>query len=81
MIKYSAVDASVYLSLSAVTAVLNAFVSAGFGPDLLILVSAVILCRELQIALALVVCFMWDMLLCVPLALAFEIKMSVRYGI
>ena len=49
MIKYSAVDASVYLSLSAVTAVLNAFVSARFGPDLLILVSAVTLCREFQI--------------------------------
>lgn len=48
-IKYSAVDASVYLSLSAVTAVLNAFVSARFGPDLLILVSAVTLCREFQI--------------------------------
>ena len=49
VIKYSAVDASVYLSLSAVTAVLNAFVSARFGPDLLILVSAVTLCREFQI--------------------------------
>ena len=48
-IKYSIIDSSSYLFLAAFTAALNAFVSGQFGPEYIILVSAVALCREFQL--------------------------------
>lgn len=48
VVRYSIIDSSTYLFLAACTALLNAFVSAQFGPEYLILVSSVALCRELQ---------------------------------
>ena len=46
--RYSVIDSSSYLFLAALTALLNAFVSATFGANYLIVVSAIALCRELQ---------------------------------
>lgn len=48
VVQFSIIDSSSYLFLAILTAVLNAFVSARFGAEWLILVSAVSLCRELQ---------------------------------
>lgn len=48
VVRYSIIDSSSYLFLAALTALLNAFVSAQFGPEYLILVSAIALCREFQ---------------------------------
>ena len=48
IVRYSFIDSSSYLFLAIFTAVLNAFVSARFGPEYLILVSAVSLSREFQ---------------------------------
>lgn len=47
--RYSVIDSSSYLFLAALTAVLNAFVSARFGSRTLIVVSVVALCREFQL--------------------------------
>lgn len=47
--RYSIIDSSSYLFLAALTAVLNAFVSARFGARTLIVVSVVALCREFQL--------------------------------
>ena len=47
--KFGAVDASTHLFASLLTAVLNHFVILRFGPDLLVLVSAVTLFKEAQI--------------------------------
>ena len=49
VVRYSIIDSSSYLFLAILTAVLNAFVSARFGADYLILVSSVTLSRELQL--------------------------------
>lgn len=49
VVRYSIIDSSTYLFISILTAVLNAFVSARFGPRYLIVVSAIALCRELQL--------------------------------
>ena len=49
IVRYSAIDASTYLYLGAGNAALNWFVSTRFGPQYLILVSVVTLCRELQL--------------------------------
>lgn len=46
--KYSIIDASSYLFLAAFTAIMNSFVSSRFGPAYIIIVSALILSRELQ---------------------------------
>ena len=46
--RYSIIDAGSYLFLAIFTAAMNAFVSVRFGPEFLIIVSAVALCRELQ---------------------------------
>ena len=48
VVQYSIIDSSSYLFLAALTAVLNAFVSACFGADYLIVVSVIALCREMQ---------------------------------
>ena len=48
VVRYSIIDSSSYLFLAALTAVLNAFVSACFGADYLIVVSVIALCREMQ---------------------------------
>ncbi len=48
VVRYSIIDASTYLFLSILVAVLNAFVSVRFGAQYLLLVSVVTLCRELQ---------------------------------
>lgn len=48
VMRCSIIDSSSYLFLAALTAVLNAFVSARFGADHLILVSVIALCREFQ---------------------------------
>lgn len=48
VVRCSIIDSSSYLFLAALTAVLNAFVSARFGADHLILVSVIALCREFQ---------------------------------
>ena len=47
--QYSIIDASSYLFLSIQTALLNAFVSARYGANYLILVSVIMLNRELQL--------------------------------
>lgn len=49
VVRYSIIDSSTYLFISILTAVLNAFVSTRFGPRYLIVVSAIALCRELQL--------------------------------
>lgn len=49
VLRYSIIDSSSYLFLAALTAILNAFISAQFGPQYLILASAITLCRELQL--------------------------------
>ncbi len=49
VLRYSIIDSSSYLFLAALTAVINAFVSAQFGAEYLILASAVTLCREFQL--------------------------------
>ena len=49
VLRYSIIDSSSYLFLAAMTAILNAFVSDEFGPEYLILASAVTLCREFQL--------------------------------
>ena len=49
VVRYSIIDSSSYLFLAALTALLNAFVSAQFGPEYLILVSVIALCRESQL--------------------------------
>ena len=49
VIRYSIIDSSSYLFLAIMTAALNAFISAEFGPEYLILVSAITLCREFQL--------------------------------
>lgn len=48
VVRCSIIDSSSYLFLAALTAVLNAFVSARFGAGSLILVSVIALCREFQ---------------------------------
>ncbi len=49
VIKYSIVDAGTYLFIAIVTAVLNRFVTAAYGEDMLILVSVIMLTKELQL--------------------------------
>ncbi len=49
VLRYSIIDASSYLFLGILTAVLNAFIGARFGPEYLILSSAIALCREFQL--------------------------------
>ena len=49
VVSYSIIDSSSYLFLSVFTAALNAFVSARFGPEYLILASVITLCREFQL--------------------------------
>ena len=49
VVRYSIIDSSSYLFLAGFTAALNAFVSKQFGPEYLILVSAIVLSRELQL--------------------------------
>ena len=49
VIKYSIVDAGTYLFIAIVTAVLNRFVTAAYGKDMLILVSVIMLTKELQL--------------------------------
>lgn len=48
VVRYSIIDSSSYLFLSALAALLNTFVSAQYGSQYLILVSVIALCRELQ---------------------------------
>ena len=48
VVRYSIIDSSSYLFLGAFTGALNAFVSNQFGPEYLILVSAIVLSREFQ---------------------------------
>lgn len=49
VIRYSIIDSSSYLFLAVLTAALNAFISSEFGPEYLILASAITLCREFQL--------------------------------
>lgn len=49
VIKYGIVDAGTYLFIAILTAVLNRFVTAVYGDDMLILVSVIMLTRELQL--------------------------------
>lgn len=49
VIRYSIIDSSSYLFLAIFTAALNAFISAQFGAEFLILASAITLCREFQL--------------------------------
>ncbi len=49
VVSYSIIDSSSYLFLAVLTAVLNAFVSSQYGPEHLILASAVTLSREFQL--------------------------------
>ena len=49
VIKYSIVDSGTYLFIAILTAVINRFVTAAYGEDMLILVSVVMLTRELQL--------------------------------
>ena len=49
VIKYSIVDAGTYFFLAILTAVINRFVTAAYGEDMLILVSVIMLTRELQL--------------------------------
>ena len=47
--RYSIIDASSHLFLTIQIAILNAFISAQFGANYLILASVIMLCRELQL--------------------------------
>lgn len=49
VLKYSIIDSSSYLFLAVFTAALNAFISAKFGSEYLILASVISLCREFQL--------------------------------
>ena len=49
VVSYSIIDSSSYLFLAILTATLNAFISSRFGPEYLILASAITLCREFQL--------------------------------
>ena len=49
VLRYSIIDSSSYLFLAIFTAALNAFISAEFGPEYLILASAIALCRAFQL--------------------------------
>lgn len=49
VIRYSIIDSSSYLFLAVFTAALNAFISSQFGPEYLILASAITLSREFQL--------------------------------
>ena len=49
VLHYSIIDSSSYLFLAIFTAALNAFISAEFGSEYLILASAIALCREFQL--------------------------------
>jgi Na+-driven multidrug efflux pump len=49
VLRYSIIDSSSYLFLAIFTAALNAFISAQFGAEFLILASAITLCREFQL--------------------------------
>lgn len=49
VVRYSIIDSSSYLFLGAFTGALNAFVGNQFGPEYLILVSAIVLSREFQL--------------------------------
>lgn len=48
VLRYSMIDSSSYLFLAVFTAALNAFISSRFGPEYLIIASAIALCREFQ---------------------------------
>ncbi|MBQ7660965.1 MAG: multidrug transporter MatE [Clostridia bacterium] len=48
-VSYSIIDSSSYLFMSILTATLNTFISLQFGPEYLILASAITLCREFQL--------------------------------
>ena len=48
VLRYSIIDSSSYLFLAVFTAALNAFISSRFGPEYLIIASAIALCREFQ---------------------------------
>lgn len=49
IVRYSIIDSSSYLFLAIFTAALNAFISGQFGPEYLILASAITLIREFQL--------------------------------
>lgn len=49
VVRYSIIDSSSYLFLAIFTATLNAFISGQFGPEYLILASAISLIREFQL--------------------------------
>lgn len=49
VVKYSIVDAGTYLFIAILTAFVNKFVTAAYGEDMLILVSVIMLTRELQL--------------------------------
>lgn len=49
IVRYSIIDSSSYLFLAVFTAALNAFISGQFGPEYLILASAISLIREFQL--------------------------------
>ena len=49
VLRYSIIDSSSYLFLAVFTAALNAFISARFGAEYLILASVIALCREFQL--------------------------------
>ena len=49
VVKYSIVDAGTYLFIALLAAVLNKFVTAAYGENMLILVSVVMLIKELQV--------------------------------
>ncbi len=49
VVKYSIIDSSSYLFIAILTSVFNAFVSSEFGPEYLILASAITLCREFHL--------------------------------
>ena len=49
VVRYSIIDSGSYLFLAGLTAILNSFISGRFGSEYLITVSAIALCRELQI--------------------------------
>ena len=48
VLRFSIIDSSSYLFLSILTAILNAYISSSFGSAYMITISAVALCRELQ---------------------------------
>ena len=49
VVKYSIVDAGTYLFIAVLAAVLNKFVTAAYGENMLILVSIIMLTKELQV--------------------------------